>query len=70
MGRTNQETVTAFAEVIHPANAAYQQNRTVSGDNRLIIYFQEMKIYIPDGFQPNTLLKFYRQLKRYDEVDC
>lgn len=45
MGRTNQEMATTFAEVIHPANAAYQQNRTVSGDNRRMIYFQVMNIY-------------------------
>lgn len=64
MGRTNQETVTTFAEVIHPADAAYQQNRAVSGDNRLMIYFQGMKIYIPDGFQPDTLLKFLQTVKK------
>lgn len=50
MGRTNQETVTKFVEVIHYADVPYQRNSTVLGDNRLMIYFQGMKIYIPDGF--------------------
>lgn len=64
MGKTNQETVTTLAEVIHPADTAYQQNRTVSGDNRFIIYFQGIKIYIPDGFQPDMLLKFLQPVKK------
>lgn len=64
MGRTNQETVTTFAEVFQPVDATYQKNRAVSGDNRLMIYFQGMKIYIPDGFQPDTLLKFLQTVKK------
>lgn len=64
MARTNQETVTAFGEVLHSANIAYSQNRGTTNDNRLMIYFQGMKVYIPDGFQPDILLKLLQALKK------
>ncbi len=47
MARTNQESATAFGEVLRsvPQNHSYnQQNRSVSNDNRLMIYSQGMKI--------------------------
>lgn len=64
MARTNQETVTTFGEVLHSANISYPQGRVNTADNRLMIYFQGMKFYIPDGFQPDTLLKLLQTLKR------
>lgn len=42
----------------------YSQNRFSSNDNRLMIYFQGMKVYIPDNFQPDTLLKLLQTLKK------
>ena len=54
MARTNQEAVTAFGEILCSTNTAYShnaQNRIMSTDNRLMIYFQSMKLYIPEGFQ-------------------
>ena len=36
----------------------------VENDNRLMIYFQGMKVYIPDNFQPDTLLKLLQTLKK------
>lgn len=51
MARPNSETVTTFGEVLHSANNAYfQGSRTTNADNRLMIYFQGMKVYVPDGF--------------------
>ena len=51
MARTNQEAVTAFGEVLRSANVpgSYnsQNNRMAANDNRLMIYFQGMKVYIP-----------------------
>ena len=38
-----------------------------ANDNRLMIYFQGMKVYIPDNFQPDTLLKFLQTLKNRNE---
>ena len=64
MAKANQETVTAFGEVLHSAKISYSKNRTNTPDNRVIIYFQGMKLYIPDGFQPDTLLKLLQTMKR------
>lgn len=55
MAGQNQETITTFGEVPHSSNISYSQNRSSSHDNRLMIYFQGMKVYIPDNFQPDTL---------------
>lgn len=49
MARPNSETVTTFGEVLHSANNAY---------------FQGMKVYVPDGFQADTLLKLLQTLKK------
>ena len=63
MGRSNQETVTTFAEVFSSSGiSCNQNNRAAANDNRLMIYFQGMKLYIPDGFQPDTLLKRKRSI--------
>ena len=67
MARTNQETVTAFGEVLCSTNTAYShnsQNRNMSTDNRLMIYFQGMKLYIPEVFQSDTLLKLLQTMKK------
>lgn len=67
MARTNQEAVTAFGEVLRLTNSAYShnaQNRNMFTDNRLMIYFQGMKLYIPEGFQPNILLKLLQTMKK------
>lgn len=57
MARQTQEAITTFGEVLHSSNISYSQNRSSSNDNRLMIYFQGMKVYIPDNFQQDTLLK-------------
>ena len=46
MSKANQEAITTFGEVLHSANISYQQNRGSASDNRLMIYFQGMKIYV------------------------
>lgn len=46
MARQNQESVTTFGEVLHSSNISYSQNRSSANDNRLMIYFQGMKVYI------------------------
>ena len=45
------ETITTFGEVLHSSNISYSQNRSSSNDNRLMIYFQGMKVYIPDTLE-------------------
>ena len=65
MARPNSETVTTFGEVLHSANITYSQgNRAANADNRLMIYFQGMKVYVPDGFQADTFLKLLQTLKK------
>ena len=68
MARTNQEAVTAFGEVLRSTNVSgpcnSQNNRMAANDNRLMIYFQGMKLYIPEGFQPDTLLKLLQTMKK------
>lgn len=69
MGRPKQqESITTFAEVINPSNSyPHQSNRMNNNDNRLMIYFQGLKLYIPDDFQPDTLLKLLQTMKRFAE---
>ena len=54
--------------IVHVAtesNNAYSQgSRATNADNRLMIYFQGMKVYVPDGFQADTLLKLLQTLKK------
>lgn len=66
MGRPKQqETIATFAEVVNPSNSyPHQSNRMNNNDNRLMIYFQGLKLYIPDDFQPDTLLKLLQTMKR------
>lgn len=65
MARPNSETVTTFGEVLHSANITYSQgNRAANADNRLMIYFQGMKVYVPDGSQADTFLKLLQTLKK------
>lgn len=66
MGRPKQqESITTFAEVINRSNSyPHQSNRVNNNDNRLMIYFQGLKLYIPDDCQPDTLLKLLQTMKR------
>lgn len=71
MAKTNQETVTAFGEVVCSSNTAHTycaanntKNRTTSNDNRLMIYYQGMKLYITDEFPSDALLQLLRTLKK------
>lgn len=65
MGRTNKDAVTAFAEVLRSTDETYQQNnRPTYGDNRLMLYFQGMKLCIPDKFDPDALLQLLQVMKK------
>ena len=57
MGRIHQENTATFAEVFTSSSITCQQSRSAgSHDNRLMLYFQGVKIYIPDGCKQETLL--------------
>ncbi len=65
MSRANQEAVTTFAEVLSTAGVSYhQQSRQATTDKRQVIHFQGMKVYILDGFQPETLLKLLQVMRQ------
>ena len=65
MVKGNQETVTTFAEVRSSANITYSQyNRPALSDACSVIYFQRMKVYIPEDFHAETLLKLLQVMKR------
>lgn len=65
MGRAHSENTTTFAEVFTTPQATYQQNRSFGGnDNRLMLYFQGVKIYIPDGCKQETLLTTLEAIKQ------
>lgn len=65
MGKSNQEAVTTFAEVFSSNGIPdHHQGRQITTDCRPVIYFQGMKLYIPDGFQPETLLKLLQVMKQ------
>ena len=67
MARANQESATTFGEVLRSAPQTYSHNqpyRTISNDNRLMIYSQGMKIYVPEDFNADTLLKLLQTLKK------
>lgn len=65
MNRVNPEAVTTFAEVLSTTGiGCHQAGRPAMPDSRPMIYFQGMKVYIPDGFQPETLLKLLQVMRQ------
>ena len=69
MSRTHQENTTTFAEVFTTNGISYQQNRSFSSstsnnDNRLMLYFQGVKLYIPDNVKQETLSATLQAIKQ------
>lgn len=64
MERSKQEATTTFAEVFASSGIQFHQSRGSSNDTRPMLYFQGMKLYIPDGFNPETLLTLLHVLKQ------
>ena len=55
MSKTHQENITTFAEIFPTPQATYQQNCSIGGnDNRLMLHFQGMKVYIPHRCKQET----------------
>ena len=67
MSRTSQESIKQLlAKSCGLQSQNYSNNpqgRIVSNDNQLMIYSQGMKIYVPENFNPGTLLKLLQTLK-------
>lgn len=64
MSRANHTATTNFAEVFSTSETESQQKRSINNDNRMMIYFQGMKLHIPDEFQEMELLKVLRVMKK------
>lgn len=64
--RKNQETTTSFGEVMKNVGVQTQPQhvKRMPEDSRLMILCQGMRIYIPDNFQPDTLLNLCQTLKK------
>ncbi len=64
MSKVNSQ-VTTFAEVFSTTEMpSHPQTRQATFDNRLMVYFQGMKIYIPDHFNPETVLKLLQVIRK------
>ena len=64
--RKDLETTTGFGEVMKNAGVqTHQQHvKRMPEDSRLMILCQGVRVYIPDNFQPNTLLNLCQTLKK------
>ena len=64
--RKSQETTTSIGEVMKNAGVPTPQQhvKRMPEDSRLMILCQGMRVYIPDNFQPNTLLNLCQTLKK------
>ena len=58
----SEETV--FAEITPHYQYKRQDHRVPSPDTRPLLYYQGIKLYIPDQFNPDTLLSLLRTLKQ------
>lgn len=64
--RKQQEASTSFAEVLKTSGiqTQHQYNKRIPEDTRLMVLCQGMRVYIPDNFQPETLLNLFQTLKK------
>lgn len=64
MSKTNQESAVAFAEVLRPVKSSGPQHLSPSFDGRFMVYCQGLKLFIPEDFQTESLLKVLRVMKQ------
>ena len=63
MGKVNQEA-TSFAEVSRPVRSSSPQHSSLAFDGRFMVCCQGLKLFIPDDFQAESLLKVLRVMKQ------
>lgn len=59
-----QDNSVCFAEVLKNPGSPTQYYNKNTTDSRIMIYWQGAKIYLPDNFQPELLLKVLRVIKQ------
>lgn len=64
MSKLNQEPAIAFAEVARPIKSSYTQHPSPAFDGKFMVCCQGMKLFIPEDFQPEALLKVLRTMKQ------
>ena len=64
MGKVNQEATVSFAEVSRPVRSSGPQNSSPAFDGRFMVYCQGLKLFIPEDFQTESLLKVLRVMKQ------
>lgn len=64
MSKVNQEPAVAFAEVSRSVKASGPQHSSPAFDGRFMVYCQGLKLFIPEDFQTESLLKVLRVMKR------
>ncbi len=64
MGKVNQEPTVSFAEVSRPVRSSGPQYSSPAFDGRFMVYCQGLKLFIPEDFQAESLLKVLRVMKQ------
>ncbi len=64
MGKVNQEATVSFAEVSRPVRSSGPQHSSPAFDGRFMVYCQGLKLFIPEDFQTESLLKVLRVMKQ------
>lgn len=60
MSKANQEPAVAFAEVLRSVKSSGSQHSSLAFDGRFMVYCQGLKLFIPEDFQTESLLKVLR----------
>ena len=64
MSKVNQESAVAFAEVSRSVKFSGPQHSSPAFDGRFMVYCQGLKLFIPEEFQTESLLKVLRVMKQ------
>lgn len=60
MGKMNQEAAVTYTEALRPAKSSCKQRSSHTFNGRFMIYCQDIKLFIPEDFQTETLLKLFQ----------
>lgn len=64
MSKINQEPDVTFAEVSRPVKFSGSQYSSPAFDGRFMVYCQGLKLFIPEDFRTESLLKVLRVMKQ------
>jgi hypothetical protein len=62
--KTPESEEPVFAEVTSYHHSNQKSFRTTAQDNRLMLYYQGIKVYVPEDFNSETLLTLLKTLKQ------